>query len=343
MIAVTDKVATGALDELWFQFAPQLVVFAALKLGIFATLDNGSKSGANIASVTECSKRGTGMLLNCLAAMGLLEKRGEQYALNDVSRRHFLPDSEDYIGNIFACCGETLKLWLTLPEAVKTGKSTLSIFTEDERRRLNILIADALFQVHKTWAWGLADLLASDPALADHSASVKILDVAAGSAVWSIPFALKYLRADVTAVDLDPVLDVARKYTRQFGVERRYTFTGRDIRHLDFEENKYNLVILGHICHSEGARWSQRLIEKSFRALKADGRLLIMDYVADEERRSELMPLLVALNALLGTEEGDTFTFSQYKKWLRAFGFRDVNTVQIEGRSPVIVGLKDGT
>jgi len=65
-----------------------------------------------------------------------------------------------------------------------------------------------------------------------------------------------------------------------------------------------------------------------------------MDYVPDEERKSPTLPLLLALNALLGTREGDTFTFSEYRQWLMSAGFNAVKTIEISGHSPVMVGLK---
>lgn len=141
-------------------------------------------------------------------------------------------------------------------------------------------------------------------------------------------------------MDFFPELEVARRYTRRFGVENRYRFVAANLREVDFEREAYDLVLLGHICHSEGAEWSQRLIGKSFDTLKENGKLVIIDYVPDEERRSRLMPLLMAVNALLGTEEGDTFTFSQYKNWLLNKGFLEAQTVRVDDHSPVIVGLK---
>jgi SAM-dependent methyltransferase len=339
MISISEKVEKGTLDELSFHFAPHIVLFTALKLGIFPAVASGPGSITSIAGAIDCSPRGVRMLLDCLAAMELLNKQDEQYTLNDLSRRYFLRDSEDYIGNIFACCDEMLKLWRTLPEGVRTGKPTLSILDKEEKRRLTLLTVDGLFQAHKAVAWKLADRVMNDSFLT-RAAVVTILDVASGSAVWSIPFALKCSSGQVTAVDFTPVLDIARKYVRRFGVEDRYTFSDGDIREVDFGADKYDFVLLGHICHSEGANWSQGLIEKCFRALKADGRLLIMDYVTDEERKTELIPLLVALNALLGTDEGDTFCFSDYERWLIETGFTDVQSLHIEGHSPVILGVK---
>lgn len=335
------KLARGAWEELNFHFAPLLVLCTALKLGIFAALVQGAKGLGEIASFTACSTRGVRMVLDCMTAMGLVEKKGDTYGLNDFSRRYFLPSGEDYIGQLFINCEPLLKLWLTLPEAVKTGRPTLSFTTDEEKTQLEISIADALFQVHRACAWRLADLLdgGSSPS-GGGRAAIKILDVAAGSAVWSIPFALKYDRAQVAAVDLPPVLEIARKYTRKFGVESRYTFIAADIGESDFGSNEYDWVLLSHICHSLGALRSQEQMGKSFRALRDKGKLLIIDFIPDEERSSELLPLLLAVNALLGAPEGDTFTFSEYRSWLIKAGFSEANMVQVGDHSPIIVGLK---
>jgi hypothetical protein len=65
-----------------------------------------------------------------------------------------------------------------------------------------------------------------------------------------------------------------------------------------------------------------------------------MDYFPDEERKSARMPLLLALNAFLSTEEGDTFTVSEYRRWLTAAGFAEVRVLADEGRAPAILAVK---
>ena len=339
MIAIGDILARGAFDELNFNFAPQAVLFTALKLGIFEALAEGPGGAGGVASATGCAPRGVGMLLNSMVAMGLLEKDSGVYRLNDLSRDYFLRSSGNYLGSLLICSDQLLKLWLHLPDAVETGRPVLPLLSEKERERLNLDIVEALFHVHRASAWELAALFKKE--FFFDKPEIKILDVAAGSAVWSLPFALETERVEVTAVDFLPVLEVAKKFVREFGVRWQYRFIADDIRTAEFGTDEYDLALLGHICHSEGAEWSRRLIGKCFRALKKDGRLLIMDYLPDEERKSAQMPLLLALNALLGTEEGDTFTSSEYCEWLSASGFAHVETFVAAAGSPVVMATKN--
>lgn len=93
MTPFREKLEKGALDELSFHFAPQVVLLTALELGIFSAIAGGAKSVSSIASATDCSTRGMRMVMNCLTAMGLLDKENEIYDLNHLSRKYLLPSS----------------------------------------------------------------------------------------------------------------------------------------------------------------------------------------------------------------------------------------------------------
>jgi len=335
MMMIAQELARGAFNEVNFSFAPNLILGVAVELEIFPMMMQGGLTVSQIAAKSQCSEKGTQRILDCLAAMGCLDKNDERYELNTVARRYFLPSSEDYAGHLFAGCAQLLKYWLTLPQAVRDGTPTLCLFSDQENATYNLETVEALYQFHKKSAWELARILPHPVAPA------RILDVAAGSAVWSLPFAVRFPRVEVTAVDLAAVSAIGRKFARRLGVEARYHFVSGDIRALDFGEGDYDLAILGHICHSEGRQHSRDLIDKCFRALHQNGRLLITDYLPDDKRKTDLLALVLSVNALLGSEEGDTFTLAEYTNWLMEAGFKTVETLPLEGHYPCIVALKE--
>jgi ubiquinone/menaquinone biosynthesis C-methylase UbiE len=338
MSEIAGLLTRGSFDEAGLYFAPQAVLFTAFKLGVFEAIGAEGSDIEEVAAVTSCSAKGTRMLLDCMTAMGFLEKRSGRYRLNEISREYCLSSSENCLRAFFACSERLAQLWFTLPEAVATGRRTSVRFSKKEQQRLNVDIAQALFHVHKKSAWKLAALCKEIFSL--DGRQIKILDVAAGSAVWSIPFILQSENAKATAVDFREVVRVARGFAEKFAVGPRYRFLGGDIRTVEFGSDEYDIVLLGHICHSEGAEWSRRLIAKAFAALQRSGRLLIMDYFPDENRCSTELPLSMALNALLGSDEGDTFTLSEYRQWLSAAGFAEVRSIELDDRTPVIMAKK---
>jgi ubiquinone/menaquinone biosynthesis C-methylase UbiE len=168
----------------------------------------------------------------------------------------------------------------------------------------------------------------------------RVLDVAAGSAAWSLPFAQALPSVRVTAMDYPEVTAVAREYAERFGVGDRYDYLEGDLRQTDFGLKQYDVVLLGHIIHVEGESWGKKLLAKCFRALKPGGTLVIAEMVPNDARTGPEFPLLFGLNMVLHTDEGDVFTMAQYREWLSKAGFRGVRTLDVHGPSPLILATR---
>ena len=109
---------------------------------------------------------------------------------------------------------------------------------------------------------------------------------------------------------------------------------------MDFEENRYDLIILGHICHSEGEEKTRELLFRVHRALKRGGKVLIAEMIADDERKKDIFPLMFAANMLVNSTEGNTFTIVEFREWLKEAGFSGMSLIEAPGPSPLIVAGK---
>jgi ubiquinone/menaquinone biosynthesis C-methylase UbiE len=168
----------------------------------------------------------------------------------------------------------------------------------------------------------------------------KILDVAAGSGAWSLAFARAIPHARVTTVDFPEMTPITREFAEKFGAAARYDYLEGDLRRMDFGRDRYDLVILGHIIHSEGEKHGKELLAKCRAALRPGGKLLIAEYVPNDARTGPPMPLLFGLNMLLQTEEGNVYTMHEYRAWLKAAGFGKVTTIPVPPPSTVILATK---
>ena len=144
----------------------------------------------------------------------------------------------------------------------------------------------------------------------------------------------------MTAADYPEVTAVARQYAGLFGVADRYDYLEGDLRQTDFGQKEYDVVILGHIIHTEGEEWGKKLIAKSYKALKPGGTLVIAEMIPNDTRTGPVFPLLFGLNMVLHTNEGDVFTMAQYKQWLKQAGFTSVKTVEADAPSPLILATR---
>ena len=64
---------------------------------------------------------------------------------------------------------------------------------------------------------------------------------------------------------------------------------------------------------------------------------MIAEFLVDEERAKATHALLFAVNMLVGTEAGGTFSFGEISNWLVETGFRNVRQLEVPGPSPLIL------
>jgi ubiquinone/menaquinone biosynthesis C-methylase UbiE len=324
----------GTLAEMNFSMAANRVLAAGVQLGVFSQIASGRTTAGEIAAGIQSSERGTRMLLDALTAFRLLRKEDGRYALSPVAAQHLVKESADYMG--FALEKDLhWETWGHLTEAVRTGRP----FREPEaRQRAEEFFPTLVRTLHinnREPARRLAKVLTSTEPSPTHA-----LDVACGSGVWGIELALADPRVSVTAQDFPKVLDLTREYLKRHAVETRFHFLPGDLNEVDFGEAKFDLAILGNICHSEGEQGSQSLFLRLHRALGPGGRLAIIDMQPNEDRSGPLYPLIFAINMLLNTDRGGTYTLSEYTHWLHAAGYARVETADIGLHSPAIIAHK---
>ena len=165
---------------------------------------------------------------------------------------------------------------------------------------------------------------------------ISVLDLAAGSGVWSIALAQQSPQICVTAVDWPGVIPITKKVTTRCGLADRYTFVAGDLHSADLGQG-HMIATLGHILHSEGEERSRRLLEKTFAALAPGGTIAIAEILVDAERKAAVPALIFAVNMLVNSDEGDTFSFDEIRGWLQDAGFERVRTVEAPGLAPQLI------
>jgi ubiquinone/menaquinone biosynthesis C-methylase UbiE len=168
---------------------------------------------------------------------------------------------------------------------------------------------------------------------------VSVLDLAAGSGVWGIALAQSSDEVRVTAVDWPGVIPVTQKTVARFGLSERFSFQEGDLLEAEFG-SRHNVATLGHILHSEGAARSKALLKKTFAALASGGTIAIAEFLVNADRTGPLNSLTFALNMLVNTDCGDTFSFEEISEWLVEAGFTDARTLATHGPSPLILATK---
>lgn len=328
------RITPDRLMQLTFGFAPPLIIETAIRLGVFQVLDEGAKTLEKLCTETDTSRRGLRSILNALVGLELLTKdEAGRYALTPESATFLVNGKPTYHGAFFLLTSEPmLSEWRKLHEIVRSGRPTHRVNREQDGVPFFARFVEEIFPIHYAAAQRLGEALG----VARTAAPLSVLDLGAGSGVWSIALAQQSPHVRVTAVDWPGVIPITRKVAARLGVADRFRFVAGDLLGADFG-NGHAIATVGHILHSEGEQRSRLLLKKAFDALAPGGTIAIAEILVDANRATPLPALIFAVNMLVNSDHGDTFSLDEIGGWLREVGFEHVRTVEAPGLAPLII------
>ena len=331
------QVTPERLMELSFAYAPPLIISASVSNKVFDLLEDGAKTSEQLAAETGASARALRILMNALVGLDLLKKdRQQKYSLTHESAAFLVSNKLGTHSGFFGTIApQIISRWLRLSDIVREGRPAVAVNRETEGTEFFSQLVERIIPMSYPAAQKLGDHLK----LAKTKNETRVLDLAAGSGIWGIALAQKSPRVRVTAVDWAGMIPTTKRITRDFGVSDRFNYLEGDILTANFGSG-YDVATLGHILHSEGEERSRELLKKSFRALKSGGTIAIAEWLVNDERTKPLPSLMFAVQMLVNTEKGDTFSFNEIKKWLEEAGFKKVRKLEGPGPSPLILATK---
>jgi ubiquinone/menaquinone biosynthesis C-methylase UbiE len=315
-------------------YAVSQILAAAARYRFFTVIAGGQTTAEAVAAAAGTDPRGTRMVLDSLVVIELLTKRDGRYALGPEAQAFLV---EGRPGSLTRTVAELPGLhwdqWSRLPDLLASGQQPHGMTDLDQATTFFPRLIRAIMPL----GLGAADRTAEHFGIGASRTGVRVLDIGAGSAAWSIPFARRDPSSAVTAFDLPDVLAETRQIVAEFGVAGQYTFEPGDLMKADFRSARYDFAILGNICHGLLPEANRDLFGRIRPALAPGGRLLIVDMLPNEARTGPPTPVLFAVTMFV-MGGADTYTLSQYTAWLTAAGYSSVETFDT-GRthSPVIV------
>jgi ubiquinone/menaquinone biosynthesis C-methylase UbiE len=226
--------------------------------------------------------------------------------------------------------------WHNLPESVISGRPSHRL---DDPKRGAEFFPNLIRSLHAI-SWGPAKRAAQALCHEKSAGELLVLDIACGSGVWGIAIAETNRKALVTAQDFPIILNETRKYVDARKLGRRYSYLPGNLNEVDFGTLSFDVAVLGHILHIEGEVSARRLFRRLHRALRPGGRIVIAEMIPNDSRTGPQFAIFFALNMLLNTARGDTYTLSEYRTWLMRAGFIGVRTLNVGSHSPLIVARK---
>ena len=321
----------GKLLEISGYYWKTCTLHTGVRLEVFTIIGEEQMSAAEVAQKMKTDERGTGMLLNALAAMELLVKEEDRYSNMPSGLSLLSKDSPQYIGHMIMHHHHLVESWFRMDESVRTGKPVRKSVTDDDDYRESFLMG--MFNIGMGIAPGLAKQI-------DLSGRRHLLDLGGGPGTYAIHFCLNNPQLRAVIYDLPTTRPFAEKTIGRFGVADRVSFTDGDYLK-DTVEGKYDVAWLSHILHGEGPGDCQKIILKAVSVMGPGSLIMIHEFILNDTMDSPLFPALFSLNMLMGTSYGQAYSEKQLSDMLTEAGVRDIRRLDFRGPndSGIITGV----
>jgi len=291
---------------------------AAIELALFTAIGEGNLSAAAIAKRCAAAERGVRILCDYLVVAGFLTKSGVEYGLTSDSAVFLDRRSQSYIGSVaeFIASPMLIESFLSDPaEIVRRGGTLQGEGSVTPDNRIWVAFARAMAPM-------IAQRAGEFAALADPEAgqAIKVLDIAAGHGLFGIAVAKRNPRAEITALDWDAVLDVARENAAKAGVASHFKTIAGSAFEADFG-GPYDVVLLTNFLHHFDIAACEGLLRKVHAALVPGGRAVALEFVPNDDRVTPPGAAAFSFVMLGSTRAGDAYTFAEYRRMFEAAGF----------------------
>ena len=291
---------------------------AAIELDVFTAMGEGDCSAEEIAAHAKAAPRSVRILCDYLVLLGFITKSNHRYALTLDSALFLNKKSPAYAGGIidFLHADEIKGAFDVLTDSVRNGGTAQTPSgTIAPEHPVWLAFARRMGPLMSAAAAGLANMVPLE-----HGKPAKVLDVSASHGAWGLAFARKYEHAQVVGLDWPAVLEIAKENAVQAGVHERFTTLEGSAFEVDFGTD-YDVVLVPNFLHHFSKSECVRFLRKAHAALREGGKVVIVEFVPNEDRVSPADSAGFSLIMLATTPEGDAYTFAEYDQMLTEAGF----------------------
>jgi predicted O-methyltransferase YrrM len=279
-------------------------------------------------------RRGTEALLNALVALGLLVKQGGAFRTRPGFEEALSRSAPESVLPMILHMAQLWDRWGKLTEIVLGGEKAHSIEAlERDAEGIKAFIG-AMHTIGRGMARGVVSRL-------DLSDRENMIDVGGGSGVYTIAALRAAPQLRATLFDRPLVTDIARDKLDEEGLLDRVTLVSGDF-YSDPLPGGHDLALLSAIIHQNDPTQNVALYRKIVDALVPGGTLVIRDHVMSDDHTKPVAGALFAVNMLVNTPGGSTYSFDEIGEDLEAAGFADPKLIHRGEMDSLVIARRPG-
>ena len=323
----------GQILAMASSFRPACVLGAAAELDLFTVLGQDSMSAVELATRLSTNLRATRMVLDALAALRLLRKDGDLYSVPAELRPLLTEGGQQTVLPMIRHNMNVLRAWSQLAWVTKAGipgpRQASIRGTEADR-------ASFIAAMHAISGPLADDVVARLRPPPFHH----LLDVGGASGTWALAFLRAVPGSRATIFDLPDAIQQARDRLAGSPLADRVSLVAGDF-YKDELPAGVDFAWLSAIIHQHSRQHNRELFAKVRAALASGGWIAIRDMVMEPSRFRPIDGALFAINMLVNTDTGGTFTFEEIAEDLQSAGFtRPELRIKSEDMNSVVMATK---
>lgn len=308
-------------------FQSARIILSANELRIFDALFQ-EQACDELARKLNVKENALEILLNALVSLGLLKKSHHTYINSPFAQKYLTSEGSESLVAQLDHVNDGWKNWSQLTHVVQRGELKYRGRRFEDPKQHRAFIKTMHRRAYRDGAAFVEKI--------NLEKEKRILDLGGGSGAYLMACLDVKPQLEAVLFDLPQTIPIAREI-----VADRYPikYVEGDFLKDDIGSN-YDLIILSNIIHSLSFEHNQFLIQKAYQALNPGGRIIIQDFILDENKTAPLQATLFAVHMLVNTLEGRTYTRSEIESWLTASGFHDFHYDALNEVSKLVFATK---
>ena len=306
-----------------------ILLGVALREGLLDAVADRSREPAEVAGELGLDARAVYVVLSALAELGVLEEGGEGFGLREEHRAPLVErDGPEYVGGSVVHRFELIGSWSRIGTVLRTGEPVEDRTSSDFGGTATFI--QAMRRGARTGAEGVAEAVI--PRLPQ---GARILDVGGGPGTNAEAFVrLGHARSvsgeevRVTVFDRPEVIELMRETLSASGIE-----TASGDMNEGLPEGPFDAIYFGNTSHMYGPEENRGLFKRMRGSLASGGLLIVREFLRGMSEEAALF----AVNMLVLTSGGGTYTAAEYEAWLREAGFESVEFAPVPGRGTHLI------
>lgn len=312
------------------KFTEARILLTGVELDLFSLLSREPMTAEEVTSRLETDLRATTILMDVLAAQGYLIKQGGRYQTEPDAAQLLSRESDESIVSGIMHTSHLWTTWSQLTRIVQDGGPAKN--TGIDREDYKNAFIGGMHIISSRTAPGIVKAVRPGKARA-------LLDVGGGSGSYAIAFLRAVPGMNATIFDLPDVIPLARELLEKEGLADRVELVSGNYNEDELPPGN-DLALLSAIIHQNSHEQNVALYKKVYDALDPGGRIVIRDYVLSADRTEPASGALFAVNMLVNTAGGNSYTIDEIRNGLTEAGFVRVKLLQEKEMSSLVEAFR---